>query len=402
MTCLRRLCLVVLAMLMGVPAHAADQRREHWVVTWAASPQPNDRDAKDPALAIANQTLRQIVRVSLGGRRVRLRLSNAYGTTPLLVGAVHLGRHGGGAGIVAGSDHVVTFGQVASVTIPPGALVVSDAVELPVPAASELAVSLFFPMVTSATTVHTTARQTTYLSPPGDFSGAATIGMPTTSTAWYFISAVEVDAVAPAQAIVALGDSVTDGAKSSLDANHRWPDYLAQRLNAAARPRAIVNAGIGGNRLIGQLVGDNALARLDRDVLALPGVRYVIVLEGINDIGTHTPDSSAEELIAAQRQIIVRAHALGVRVIGATLIPFEGAPFHGFYTAAGEGKRQAVNRWIRSGGAYDGVIDFEAALRDPEHPARLLPAFDSGDHAHPNDAGYKAMADAVDLRLFAD
>jgi lysophospholipase L1-like esterase len=233
------------------------------------------------------------------------------------------------------------------------------------------------------------------------------VGASTTKSS-YFLTGIDVEAPSSAAAIVTLGDSITDGYSSTPDTNHRWPNFLADRLNArhGAPLRAVVNGGISGNRLLHDLIGTNALARLDRDVLLPGGARYVIVLEGINDIGAPTfldkpdQDVSAEEIIAAHRQIIERVHGAGLKAFGATLTPYEGTTLPRYYTVAGEAKRGAVNTWIRTSGAYDAVIDFDQATRDPSHPARLLPAFDSGDHLHPSDAGYRAMADAVDLSLF--
>ena len=387
------------ALSPGARAHAAAPKEgeRRWITTWGASPQP-----ADPALAITGQTLRQIVRVSIGGARVRVRLSNAYGTLPLHIGAAHVATRGSGSSIVAGSDRALTFGGAGSVIIPPGALVESDPVALTVAAANDLAISLYLPGAQRATTEHSFALQTTYVSAAGDFTSAQTFTAKSTTHAWYFLSGVEVEGAADAHAIVALGDSITDGAQSTLDANHRWTDFLAARLNAGRRaPRAVVNQGIAGNCLLRDLVGASMLARLDSDVLARPGVKFVIVLAGVNDLGVPVaaPDlaPTAEQIIAGQRQIIERAHELGLTVIGGTLTPVEGSDLH---SPAGERARQAVNQWIRSGGGYDKVIDFDRALRDPRHPARLSAAFDSGDHVHPNDAGYKAMADAVDLTLF--
>jgi lysophospholipase L1-like esterase len=393
------ICLAVLAVSACAhrPVSGAPERSDgHWVATWTASLQRTEPE--DRSLHIAGQTLRQIVRISLGGNRLRLRLSNAFGAAPLHVGAVHLALHGSGPSIAAGSDRSVTFAASSNVSIPEGALVVSDAVSLAAPALSELVVSVYLPDDLAPTTVHDVARQTSYLSPAGDFTGAEGFSGASTTRSWYFLAGVDVEAPLRSQAIVALGDSITDGLTSTLDANHRWPDHLAERLNRSRQ--AVVNAGIAGNRVLGDLGGPGALARLDRDVLAQPGARYVILLEGINDVAMEGQEVSAEQIIAGHRQVILRAQALGLRVIGGTLTPYAGSTRHIRYTEAGEQKRDAINRWIRSSGAFDGVIDFDQATRDPDHPTRLLPAFDSGDHLHPNDAGYKAMADAVDLSLF--
>ncbi|HEX4459303.1 MAG TPA: SGNH/GDSL hydrolase family protein, partial [Polyangia bacterium] len=379
-----------------------------WVASWAASPQ-----VADSPLRVDGQTLRQIVRISLGGERVRVRLSNAHGTTPLTIGAAHLAFSRAGAAIVTGSDRALTFDGAAGVTIPPGALVVSDALPLPVAASSDLAVSLYFPGAQAITTEHATAEQTSYLSlsdrssslAGGDVSGAESFRAAGTSESWFVLSGVDVETTPNAELVVAFGDSITDGMESTTGANHRWPDFFAARLQAVEHgpPRAVVNAGISGNALLRELGGPSALARLDRDVFVQPGVKFVVVLLGINDIITppepHATAPSAAQLIAAHRQIIDRAHALGLVVFGGTIMPFDGTRL---FTPAGEAERSAVNQWIRTSGAYDAVIDFDAAMRDPQRPTFLAPPFDSGDHLHPNDAGYKAMADAIDLRLFAD
>jgi lysophospholipase L1-like esterase len=317
----------------------------------------------------------------------------------------------------------LTFGGHASVTIPPRAPALSDPVALSVPALSDLAVSIYLPQRTPAATLHASAFQHNYVV-PGNATGAPSLPNPTVTTSWYFLSGVSVAASPRAAAIVALGDSITDGAVTTIDANHRWPDFLARRLQAdrSLRQLGVLNKGIGGNRIlhagntlpgtpaagIGPLFGDSALARFDRDVLAQPGARYMIVLLGINDIGHPTsvaPPSEAvtvDEMIAGYRQLIARAHEGGLKAFGATMTPFENTTIPGYYNAENEAKRLAVNTWIRTSGEWDGVIDFDRAVRDPQHPLRMLPQYDSGDHLHPNDAGMRAMADAIPLRLFRD
>ena len=392
-----RWTLVLLALSLAgcLRASGRHERDRRFIASWTASPQP-----AEPPLRVEGQTLRQIVRLSLGGERIAVKLSNAYGTTPLTIGAAHVAFARAAAANVTGSDRALTFAGATSVTIPPGALVVSDALPLPVSASTDLAVSLYFPGAQKIETEHATAEQTSYLSAAGDFSGAETFRPAGASESWYVLCGVDVETTANAELIVAFGDSITDGMESTTDANHRWPDFLAARLQTVkhAPPRAVVNAGISGNAILRDLGGVNALARLDRDVLAQPGVKFVIVLLGINDI--IIPDASAAtvaQLIAGHRQIIDRAHALGLTVFGGTIMPFDGTQLH---TPAGESKRDALNRWIRTSNAYDGVIDFDRVLRDPQNPTFLAAPFDSGDHLHPNDFGYKAMSDAVDLELF--
>jgi lysophospholipase L1-like esterase len=298
----------------------------------------------------------------------------------------------------------LTFGGDATGRILPGATIVSDAVDLSVPAVSDLVVDLYLPgelgTGPSPVTTHNGASQTNYLSPPGNHSGQAAMTVERTTGAWFLLARVEVAAPAAAGAIVAFGDSITDGARSTADMNSRWPDHLARRL--AARPgrsMAVLNAGISGNQVLGDGAGVSALARFDRDVLMQTGVTHVIIMEGINDIGLAraNPSPTAADLIAGHKQLIERARVRGLKVYGATLTPFEGAFY---WTAEGEAKRQALNQWIRTSGAYDAVIDFDQVTRDPEAPTKFLPAYDSGDHLHPGDAGYRAMGEAVDLKLF--
>ena len=358
---------------------------------------------------IANQTVRMILRTSIGGRRARVRLSNAFGSDPVIVGAAHIARRAADSSIVAASDRALTFAGKPSITMMPGVVVLSDPVDIEVPALSDLAVSLYFPEETGSPTTHATGLRPTYVSTEGDFSGRAELPLAGTTQQYYWLSSVEVSAPAEASAIVAFGDSITDGARSTPDTNNAWPALLAARLNAnkATANIGVVNEGIGGNRLLTDaagLAGVSALARLDRDVLSHPGVKWLMILEGINDIGTlgaATPPATpvtAESLIWALQQVIDRAHAHGIKVVGCTLTPYEGA---GYSRENGEVIRDAVNRWIRTSGAFDAVVDFEAATRDPNNPKRFRAEFDPGDHLHPNDAGYKAMADAIDLSIFS-
>ncbi|HEV2489938.1 MAG TPA: SGNH/GDSL hydrolase family protein [Candidatus Acidoferrales bacterium] len=369
-------------------------------------PPEDSTDSKSPDAGFSNQTVRMIVRVSIGGKELRVRFSNAFGTAPVTIGIAHVALAGKDAAILPGTDRALTFSGQPSFSIPPGAMVLSDPVRLDVPALTRLAVSVFLSAATGPATWHALGNQTTFISAPGDFTASADMPVAKTTESWYWLSGVDVLAGERTAAVVTLGDSITDGAQSTLDANHRWPDILADQLSArnGGASLAVLNEGISGNRLLHDVAGPNALARFDRDVLAQDGVRYLIVLEGINDIGwPHIPDAkyagdavSAGELTAALRQIAERAHSRGIQVFGGTLTPFGGA----FYeTADGEAERVAVNQWIRTSGAFDGVIDFDELTRDPSHPQQFLPTYDSGDHLHPGDAGYEAMGRAA-ARVF--
>jgi lysophospholipase L1-like esterase len=405
-------------LLLGVPAAAHGHPAPRWTGTWGTAP-TGAATPPLPQVVFADQTLRQIVHTSIGGRSVRVRLSNEFGDRPLVVGAARVARRAAGADLVPGTDRRLTFGGGSAVTVPPGAPVLSDPVDLAVPADSDLAVSIYLPRPTPASTVHGSAFTSNYLV-AGDATAAPRLEAPRVVTSWYFLTGVSVAGTPARGSVVAFGDSITDGAYTTVDANRRWPDVLARRLRAAGNPLGVLNEGIGGNRLrhdgntlpggpaagIGPMFGPSALSRFDRDVLTQPGARYVVVLLGINDIGHPTSISppseavSVADLIAGYRQLIARAHARGLRAYGATMTPFADTTIPGYYTAANEAKRQAVNRWIRTSGEWDAVIDFDRAVRDPARPLRMLPAYDSGDHLHPNDAGMAAMARAVPLRLF--
>jgi lysophospholipase L1-like esterase len=389
-------------------AEGKDLQHDFWAATWAAAP----TFAIGPELG--NQTIRQTVRLSAGGNRIRVRFSNENNANTLIIGAAHLAMPGQAPGTIDSvTDHALTFNGRSSVTVPAGAPVYSDPLDLKVAPLSALTVSIFVTRYTGPSTIHPEGHATTYISGEGDFTEASTIPAPTTSTSRMFLSEIDVAfATKPMATIVALGDSITDGAKSSVDENRRWPDRLAERLMRSPQSAdiGVANAGIDGNRILHDLpeasFGPGALARLDRDVLSVPGLKWVVLLEGINDIGHSTgsrlPEQavSAEEIIAGMRQIIDRVNGRGAKIAGGTLTPFEGTSYSGFYTLEGEAKRQAVNHWIRTSNTFDAVIDFDAALRDPEHPSRLRAEFDSGDHIHPNDEGYRKMADLIDLAWF--
>ena len=399
--------------LLAAPslAPARDRDDDRWIGTWTASPQAPEPSFIVPTPAqFDNQTIRQVVRTSIGGHKVRVRLSNEFGTAALTVGAVTIARHGVGAAIVAGSGRPLTFSGRSSFTIPAGAPALSDPVDFDVPAGGDLVVSMFLPKPTVPSTFHSLGLATTYVSPPGDYSSAVVMPTASTTLSWFFLTGVSVEGSKKNAAIVALGDSITDGFASTPDTNRRWPNLLAARLQSSPRTDhlAVLNQGISGNRTLFNFIGPNAQARLDRDVLNAPGAKYVILLEGINNIGLPGAFGragemvTADDIIAGHKQIIARAHERGLKIFGGTLTPFEGTTFPGYFTAEGEAKRQAVNRWIRHSGAFDAVIDFDRATRDPAHPSRLLPAYDSGDHLHPNDAGYRAMAAFIDPKLFRE
>jgi len=389
---------------------------EGWVATWAAVP---TAVPPTPPSVLFKQTVRQVVHVSIGGERLRIRLTNEFGERPLHVGEVHVAlRSGAGASTdaVVGTDRRVTFGGRADVSIPAGAPLVSDSIRLNVPAGADLVVSLYLPDRTPVTTVAAFAFQENAVA-AGNVTAAPTVRATATVTQYMFLSGVSVRV--RGAAIVTLGDSITNGANTVTNANHRWPDLFAQRLRGARLPGGVANVGVSGNRLLhdphppagtpavdfAAYFGQSALRRFDRDVLAQPGARYLVVLLGVNDLGhpgTVAPASevvSAEDLIFGHRQLIARAHSAGLRAFGATVLPFKGDTL-GFYSPENERKRRVLNRWIRSAGEYDGVVDFDAAVRDPADRQRLFAAYDSGDHLHPNDAGMAAMANAVPLRYF--
>jgi lysophospholipase L1-like esterase len=398
-------------------AWAQSSSNEHWVTTWATAqqlvapnvqrqPQQNRRtgpEASNLPATFADQTVRMIVRVTLGGKRVRIELSNMVNAQPLEIGAAHVAMHKTSGAIVDGSDRTLTFGGSRSFLIPPGVLAVSDPVDLDVAPLSDLAVSLYMPRDTGPPANHMLGLHTAYIS-KGDVTASPTMPEPDTMFAYAWLAGVEVVAPSEAYTVVAFGDSITDGYATTRDANFAWPTLLGKRLNAnkATQHVAIVNQGISGNQVLRDGAGLSALARLDRDVFARPGAKWVILLEGINDINIRGrqdgPNAlTSDELIWGYKQIIARCHAHGIKVIGATIMPEEGVP-----TASERGDeiRQTVNRWIRAKGNFDAVVDFDAVVRDRERPIRLRQEFDPGDHIHPNDAGNQAMADALDLSLF--
>ncbi|WP_194270637.1 SGNH/GDSL hydrolase family protein [Glaciimonas soli] len=401
---------IVCSFIIGITSAWADEN--NWVESWAAAPD----QAGKPLQAL---TVREVVRTSMGGAKVRIRFSNLYGTGPVSIAAAHVALHASGSAIQPGTDHPLTFGGSPVLTMNKGESVLSDPVNMSVAPLQELAISLYIKTDTGPSTIHGVAMASTYIKNDVDATAAINLDATKTVTSWYFLSDVEVAGNDHSGSIVAVGSSIEDGVGSTMDANRRWPDLLASRLqsgvdNAGLASIGVANSGIAGNRLLRDaddpFRGYSVLHRLDRDVLDKPGVRWVILDIGINDIGASTvlgkadAQASARQIIDGMKELIARAHAKNINVIGATLTPCAGVDFgsgkHSYYSVAGETKRKTINYWIRNAHAFDGVVDFDKILRDPKRLDHINPTFDSGDHLHPNDAGYKAMADAVDLRLF--
>ncbi|WP_052417097.1 SGNH/GDSL hydrolase family protein [Cellvibrio mixtus] len=377
-----------------------DSYREQWIATWATPPTAAGT-AFEPPKIFDNQTIRQTVRVSLGGQRFRIRISNAFGTQALKIGAAHLALQSTGAAIVPGSDRTLKFSGLPSISIPAGAVVLSDPIDLSVAAQTVLAVSIYVPVNTGPATYVEGVNQNTYISEPGNHTGATNLPVAETVTSNYFLAVVEVSARKNSGVVIAFGDSVTKGATPT-----NWPGFLFGRFNAnyTTQKLAVVNQGIGCNRILHDFCGPGAAARFDRDVLAITGATHVIVALGLVDIISPTVSGNVSEVVTASdiivglKQFIERARAKGLKVYGATITPF-GDSIFGVYTPENEATRTAVNRWIRTSGAYDGVIDFDKAVRDPSDPKRFWPIY-TIDGIHPNDAGNELMANAIDLALF--
>jgi lysophospholipase L1-like esterase len=399
----KMLSLLLLAVLAFTPIAATAATPDHWVGTWATAPMAVDN--QNAQYGGADITLREIVHVSIGGPAVRIILSNEFGLDPLTIGAAHIALTSGNGEIDLASANALTFGGRPTVTIPPGALVVSDPADLKLPAFANVAVSLYIPaQPIQQISQHSFADQTSYIA-DGNVVGLKSLTSPKPLYNWPFLKGIDVRTGGNSASIVTLGDSITDGAHSTRDANARWPDVLARRLQADKKTASlgVLNEGIGGNRILHDRTGPSALARFDRDVLAQAGVKYLIIMEGINDIGNATSPNNphdpvtTDDLIAGLSQLATRAHTHGIKVFGATLTPYVGA---GYQSPAGEAIRQALNTWIRTTNQFDGVVDFDKATTDPTHPGMFQVLDDSGDHLHPSDAGYKSMGESIDLKLF--
>ena len=376
-----------------------------WVGTWATA--PRFEESAEEKIQLQSATLRQFVRTSLGGHRLRVRLSNLFGTTPLVLNGVHISLAASAGAIRTETDHALRFNGDTGASIPAGTSLLSDPLDFELPPLADVALSIQFKNVPAMLTMHHGSRTNSYLQ-PGDTLAAGVMADAVKIEHWYFISGIDVLSTGPVAAVVALGDSITDGRGTTTDLNNRWTDALASRLQAQTSTAniGVLNQGIGGNRLLRDGLGTRMLDRFDRDVLLQTGARWVIVQAGINDIGSRLdarkkgePYASASDIITAFEQLIVRSHAKGIRIIGTTIAPYAGADF--YWSADGEADRQTVNHWIRTSGRFDAVVDFDAALRDPLAPSHLAAAFDCGDHLHPSLAGYAEMARVVDLNLFA-
>jgi lysophospholipase L1-like esterase len=408
--------LYILTFLFSVTfSNATETSQKSWIATWGTSPAPQLKSAAEIIEAhfeFEDQTLRQIVHTSVAGETIRLKLSNAYGTQAIVLDSVHIARQLQDSTIISESDHCVTFNGNSRVVIPADAIILSDPLSFKLPADKNVIISIHILSKVRAAGIHYASSQTAYLG-KGDQTSSPIFKSNLSFTSWIFLTGLEVLAPAQASTLVAFGDSITDGSHSTVDQNKRWPNILAKRLlERGGSVIGVVDAGIGGNRILHDPIqrvafGVNALARFERDVLSQPNVKYIIVLEGINDIGHpgHTApiseEVSVDDLIGAYKQMIQRAHSRGIKIIGATLTPFAVTTIPDYYSQEKESKRHQINTWIRTSHAFDGVIDFDKAVQDPTNPDHILPEYDSGDHLHPGDRGYEAMGNAIDLSLMS-
>lgn len=403
----RSLGIVAATVLLAVGPSAFAKDSSIWVGSWACSPQLVEPQNRPPDPGLTGNTLRQVVHVTLAGGEIRLRFSNEFGATPLTLDTVHIALPGTDAGSIRPeTDHAITFSGKPGVTIPAGVLMFSDPIAFPVATLSDVVITIRAAIVPAGITGHPGSRETSYLV-TGDQVSAATLTTPVTMDHWYLLDGLDVQAKSGTADVVTLGDSITDGRGSITNQNTRWPDDLARNLSADKKYAdvGVLNHGIGGNNILHDGLGPSALARFDRDVIAQTGVRWVLVFEGVNDIGGskaalargQTPDV-ADRIIAAFQQFILRAHSHGLRIYGATITPFGKSQYS---SDATEAERQKVNAWIRSSGQFDAVVDFDKVTRDANAPDQLQSAFDSGDHLHLNSDGYKQMAAAIDLKLFS-
>ena len=391
-----RSLIALLVLGLAVPAHA-----QHWSRSWAAAPVETHRDPDRPAPDLTDRTIRQVVRLSSGGKAIRIRLSNELSALPLRIGRVEVAMADRDGRIVAGTSRTVRFDGEGDVVVPMHAPMISEPIAMPASPLSRIAISIHLPAGATAPTLHPHAAATAWIA-PGDQTQATALSNATPFFNRMIVAGVDVESARPQRTIATFGDSITDGVDATRDADTRWPDILAERLQRGGmRGVGVANVGISGNRMLTDGAGPNALARFDRDVLSVPGISHVIVLEGVNDIGAAARERAAnkptaDDIIDSYRQMIVRARDRGVKVIFATILPYQGA---GYWSQDGEGVRTAVNQWIRSNKEAAGFVDLDRAIRDPAAPTRMAKAYDQGDALHPNDAGFKAMAEAVDLRL---
>ncbi len=391
------ICRIFMAMSI-MAASGAGEAAERWLGVWACSQQLTEPHNMPPEPGLSGNTLRQVARVTLGGGCIRLWFSNEYGKGPVAIASAHVAVSLGGGAVDPRTERALSFKGSPSLVIPPGKTAVSDAVDFDLAVAADVAVSLYFGEVPPDLTGHPGSRATSYIK-TGDASGDHAMSGAVTTDHWYILGCIETLADSSRSVLVAAGDSLTDGRGSTTNGNDRWPDNLFRRLQADKRTKgiAVLNMGVGGNAAVSGGLGPTLSERFGRDVLERGGVRWVILLEGVNDIGGSKDVSVADALISAYKDFAVRAHAKGIRVYASPILPFGGSQYD---TEAHEAARRKVNAWISTGGAFDEVIDLDAVVRDPADPARLLPAYDTGDHLHLNQAGYRAMADAMDLELF--